>query len=724
MSVLPTLTIGLPTYDDFDGVFFTVESILMHHSLDLEGCQLIVVDNNPDSKKGQRTKTFMESWIIPGVKHWGIEAKYVPFSQKIGTAAAKQAVIDHATRDAVLVMDSHVLLYPDSIGRLRRFYYDNPDTRNLYTGPLFYANLRSSATHFDNVWSGEMWGVWGHAWMHDCGYVFTVTQGNMPDANGKPRYRLICVPLFKEDTIQIKPLSACPKCGKPLPQPGKYPWENHEPILAGYNCIDTSPPMLPHDAPTGIGAFEVPANGMGLFSCRRDAWQGFNPHFTGFGGEEYYIHHKFKQAGHGCYNLPWLRWVHRFSDSEVSPIPYPLTVWHKVRNYVIGFQELGLDLTPIYQHFVRDRNGKQRLNSRGNIMFTDDMWEKLLADPIGNETPPGTSALTGNEVVHQQRRINQPPVDVVPLAPAAKEKPCPQAAADEPPTVKSPCNVQSLEDIYDRSRKIPSDINEHITTLYALAKLCNHVTEFGTRGGVSTAALAFGLAEAPDRSPKLLITYDINRSNAVNKIVRFAPDHLKVIHEVANVIEMEPIEETDLLFIDTIHTAEQLSKELALHADRARKWIVMHDTMIFGERGENGKAGLLPALRQFLKTHPEWTVRNHYTNNNGLTVLTRLDYEKRPRPSMFKMAGTFAKALVNHVATGAKAAPTDKLERRLSVCSLCEHRNNANCGVCGCNVAAKASWNDSECPLGKWAEVDNATDWHPDWTEEEAEQGS
>ena len=32
--------------------------------------------------------------------------------------------------------------------------------------------------------------------------------------------------------------------------------------------------------------FEIPMQGLGVFSCRTSAWLGFNPLFRGFGGEE------------------------------------------------------------------------------------------------------------------------------------------------------------------------------------------------------------------------------------------------------------------------------------------------------------------------------------------------------------------------------------------------------------------------------------------------------
>src|SRR5919197_369876 len=55
--------------------------------------------------------------------------------------------------------------------------------------------------------------------------------------------------------------------------------------------------------------FEIPMQGMGAFSCRKSAWLGFNPRFRGFGGEEGYIHEKFRQAGRRTLCLPWLRWT-------------------------------------------------------------------------------------------------------------------------------------------------------------------------------------------------------------------------------------------------------------------------------------------------------------------------------------------------------------------------------------------------------------------------------
>lgn len=95
--------------------------------------------------------------------------------------------------------------------------------------------------------------------------------------------------------------------------------------------------------------FDIPMQGLGLFSCRRAAWPGFNSRFRGFGGEEGYIHEKFRQNGGRTLCLPFLRWMHRFG--RPMGVPYPNRWEDRVRNYMIGFRELGLQTAELEQHF-------------------------------------------------------------------------------------------------------------------------------------------------------------------------------------------------------------------------------------------------------------------------------------------------------------------------------------------------------------------------------------
>jgi len=79
------------------------------------------------------------------------------------------------------------------------------------------------------------------------------------------------------------------------------------------------------------------------------------------------------------------------------------------------------------------------------------------------------------------------------------------------------------------------------------------------------------------------------------------------------------------LFIDTYHSYDQLKRELALHADKVRKFIVLHDTEAFGMVGEDGKKlGLIGAIKEFVD-EGIWQIYVELMNNNGLTVLTRRD---------------------------------------------------------------------------------------------------
>ena len=99
------------------------------------------------------------------------------------------------------------------------------------------------------------------------------------------------------------------------------------------------------------------------------------------------------------------------------------------------------------------------------------------------------------------------------------------------------------------------------------------------------------------------------------------------------------IEETDLLFIDTLHRYGQLKLELKKHSSKCKKYIILHDTTTFGDVGETAsklmidpvtggmqlipRKGLWPAVEEFLKENKNWKLKERFTHNNGLTVLER-----------------------------------------------------------------------------------------------------
>ncbi len=73
----------------------------------------------------------------------------------------------------------------------------------------------------------------------------------------------------------------------------------------------------------------------------------------------------------------------------------------------------------------------------------------------------------------------------------------------------------------------------------------------------------------------------------------------------------------------TLHTYDQLKAELARHAAKARRWIVLHDTTTFATKGmESDPRGLWPAVEEVL-ADGTFVLKERRENNNGLTVLER-----------------------------------------------------------------------------------------------------
>lgn len=240
------LTIGMATYDDFDGVFFTIQALRMYHLQGIENdVEFIVIDNNPIGKHAKEVRNICNS----------SGAKYIPITNKTSTSVRNE-IFKHATGKYVLCTDSHVLFETNAIKNLLEYYKENPDTKNLIQGPLWYDDLNNYSTHFDPIWRDKMFGIWA--------------TNTIAFKNGKP--------------------------------------------------------------------FEIPMMGLGMFSCKRSEWQGFNEHFKGFGGEEGYIHEKFRQAGGKCICIPTLRWNHRFG--RPLGVPYSNKWEDRVWNYFVGWLEL------------------------------------------------------------------------------------------------------------------------------------------------------------------------------------------------------------------------------------------------------------------------------------------------------------------------------------------------------------------------------------------------
>ena len=252
------LCVGMATYDDFDGVWFTIQAIGMYQPEVLADVSFLVIDNHPEG---------IASPPLKALQAWLPNYRYVPFDGYRGTAV-RDLVFREACADIVCCVDSHVLLQPGSLAHLLDWFSAHPGSNDLLQGPLLYDSLELGASHLKPTWGAGMFGQW-----------------------------------------------------------------------------DRDPRMDQPDAEP----FEITMQGLGLFACRRDAWPGLNPRLRGFGGEEGYIHEKFRQRGGRVLCHPRLGWLHRFP--RPAGVSYP-NVWEdRIRNYHIAWSEIGWDLEPVRSHF-------------------------------------------------------------------------------------------------------------------------------------------------------------------------------------------------------------------------------------------------------------------------------------------------------------------------------------------------------------------------------------
>jgi glycosyltransferase involved in cell wall biosynthesis len=261
-------SIGMPSFNNFDEVFYTIEALRMYH--DLKDCEIIVVDNFGDEKLERFCRSKGEGLI-----------RYERFTEKQGTAAPRNHIFEIAKGEFVLCMDSHVFLQ-------QGFFKNDPIGDGLTQGPIVWTSFKGYSTEWENRWGRNMWGIW-------------------------------------KETV------------KKLPKK----------------------------------SFKIWGQGLGIFCCRRDAWLGFNNDFRGFGGEEGYIHEKYRKAGKKVWCDPSKIWLHQFCNGG-RIIPYPVHLPDRIRNYFIGFKELGLDPLEVEKHF-----DPEMVLAAKNIMKIDELNDKI-----------------------------------------------------------------------------------------------------------------------------------------------------------------------------------------------------------------------------------------------------------------------------------------------------------------------------------------------------------
>lgn len=325
------LSIGIAHHNDFDGAYFTIQDIRKELVFNgrrdlLSKIEFVIIENDKTSKHAEELKDFC---AINLSLDKSLNYNIVSVN---GTASVKDEIIRNATGDFVLVLDCHVLLCPtlNVIERLFDFMEKNPDSDDLYNGPLVHDNMRGLSTHYKNIWRDSNWGVWSTAFKCKCSNCYFDIDSDLE----REDIEVNCITSGKK-------ISSCSNCGAVLPV-----------TKNDLNKKLSSKEILPVGLNSEEAMFEIFAQGTGCFFVRRESWLGYNKNAFGFGGEEGYIHEKYRKNGRKTYCLPFLKWLHRFN--RVEDVKYPLKLEYKLRNYILEFTELNLDLCPLHKHFVED----------------------------------------------------------------------------------------------------------------------------------------------------------------------------------------------------------------------------------------------------------------------------------------------------------------------------------------------------------------------------------
>lgn len=533
MNVKPILTIGMAHHRDFDGVYFTIQNIRTRLAAlgALGVVEFVVVDNSAkDEVYASTLISFCNS----------VGAKYVPYTEISGTSASRDAIFIHATAPWVLVIDCHVWFMDWVIPNLLK-YVQTSKSANLLQGPLVMDGLHITNTHYNDQWRDQMWGTWGVAWVKD-GHLFT------------------CVEIDNKCEFRPMPEHTLP-AGLPVLE-----WHQHENALVAIGAVLAAPPTVDSiQSPP----FKINGQGMGLYLTRRDAWLGYNVHARGFGAEEMCIQAKYTMAGRATYCLPWLQWGHRFGRTPDTAIRYVADVYSKVRNYVLWFNELGMDLSPIHTHFVIELN-KMR----------EDVWQWLIADPMSRVDAPTEADL---------------PVSLHP----------------------DPSVVPAL---FDMALRVPRDLDQHMVYMRDISH--GRVFELSERAESTLAFLA---------SPHVTHIYSHQLESTLGLRRAWAAG-AKDSWQIGPGVKPPDGTDIHTLFIDLKHTYDSVISQLRKWGPSVNGNILLHDTTLFGLVGEDGGKGIRHAIADFLYEFHDmgWVLHFHTDVQYGLTVLSNTKLAPKP----------------------------------------------------------------------------------------------
>lgn len=581
------LTIGMAVYDDYNGVYFTLKALQIYHPKPLKECELLVVDNNPDSRSGRATKSFVEKLSYLG-------ARYVPYTERRGTSAPRDHVIRSANTPWVLVCDPHIFIHPGSLEFLLDFIKKENPVNVLLSAALLTEDENRAWLHMYPKWRGGLFGIWA------------------------------------------------------------------EPFLT--EKLDEMDPM------------EISATGLGLFVCNKEFWPGFHPQHKGFGGEEFYIHEKYRKLGGYCLALPKLRYSHRFGYDFADNKPYPDHWYYRVRNYVLEFEEIGWDIEQVGEYYV----------THGYITPAD--WQYLLEDPVNRDEPPSSIAPDEERPVQHTFSRNQ-------------------SQAEQPEQVdqrqKFEQEIQAVQKIADEIVQT-KDITEIIKKFSPKGEVINFGVDLGndilTISQDALDLLLQVLVNAPEKATIVSLCSDVRAIPVLHGLSDIVADHIDFRFQVAPILEIfDPNNEISTLALDLKGQNEQLLSFVERFAPVSKKIILYNGN----ENGELENKISIKLLEKF----PEFSV--HDRTSEWFVIFDR-SLPKKGLPSLASSIVRYTKSIAKRVVGESVRVSDEEVERRLSICAKCEYRSGLRCSICGCYLIdgvagdGKVFWSEEKCPKEKW----------------------
>lgn len=179
-------------------------------------------------------------------------------------------------------------------------------------------------------------------------------------------------------------------------------------------------------------------------------------------------------------------------------------------------------------------------------------------------------------------------------------------------------NCKTLEEFYSEIISQQTDkhgehyCNHHGVIRRLIEEGCESYKELGVHQGASAAAAL--LAGADDM---FLVDPDFSKIDPYMELFEeyYLPAGVTLTTYCGSSLDKGSVSPVDLLLVDSVHKPDHLQKELDLHAQYVRKYMVFHDT--------KHVPSLYQVLVRFTSGISPWEISEHINEGHGVTVLKR-----------------------------------------------------------------------------------------------------